>query len=278
MLDYTNKITFFSNIAVKAFQIGSGALSAAFLLSSTALAQLGASPLIIEAETNRGQAQTMINVINSGDTPLRARIYTEPFTYDRDKGFQTLPSDTNDLSPYLQFSPRELTIPPGVTRRVRLRAILAPSLPDGEYRTAVFAETLKESVNGSGKNVGVITRVATTVYIRKGDVSPNLTVDSAEFNTNQKTLQLLVENIGDASVRLGANWQLKQGERIIQTGESVPTAIVAQSDRNLILNNHPESEPLALLPGNYQLTGELIWGDDNSNKLPFSVNLTVPEP
>jgi urease beta subunit len=277
MLDYTKKITFFSNLAVKAFQIGSGALSAAFLLSSTALAQLGASPLIIEAETNRGQAQTTINVINSGDTPLRARIYTEPFTYDRDKGFQTLPSDTNDLSPYLQFSPRELTIPPGVTRRVRLRAILAPSLPDGEYRTAVFAETLKESVNGSGKNVGVITRVATTVYIRKGDVSPNLTVDSAQFNANQKTLQLLVKNIGDASVRLGANWQLKQGERIIQTGESVPTAIVAQSDRNLILNNHPESEPLALLPGNYQLTGELIWGDDNSNQLPFSVTLTVPE-
>ncbi|MEQ8539827.1 MAG: P pilus assembly protein, chaperone PapD [Coleofasciculus sp. D1-CHI-01] len=277
MLDYTKKITFFSKLAVKAFQIGSGALSATFLLSSTALAQLGASPLIIEAETNRGQAQTMINVINAGDTPLRARIYTEPFTYDRDKGFQTLPSDTNDLSPYLQFSPRELTIPPGVTRRVRLRAILAPSLPDGEYRTAVFAETLKESVNGSGKNVGVITRVATTVYIRKGDVSPNLTVDSAQFNANQKTLQLLVENIGDASVRLGANWQLKQGERIIQTGESVPTAIVAQSDRNLILNNHPESEALALLPGNYQLTGELIWGDDNSNQLPFSVTLTVPE-
>lgn len=277
MFDHTKKITFFSNIAVKAFQIGSGALSAAFLLSSTALAQLGASPLIIEAETNRGQAQTMINVINSGDTPLRARIYTEPFTYDRDKGFQTLPSDTNDLSPYLQFSPRELTIPPGVTRRVRLRAILAPSLPDGEYRTAVFAETLKESVNGSGKNVGVITRVATTVYIRKGDVSPNLTVDSAQFNANQKTLQLLVENIGDASVRLGANWQLKQGERIIQNGESVPTAVVAQSDRNLILNNHPESEPLALLPGNYQLTGEVTWGEDESNKLPFSVNLTVPE-
>ncbi|MFP4122170.1 MAG: P pilus assembly protein, chaperone PapD [Coleofasciculus sp.] len=277
MLDSTPKLNSFYKIAVKAFQIGSGALSAAFLLSSTALAQLGASPLIIEAETNRGQAQTMINVINSGDTPLRARIYTEPFTYDRDKGFQTLPSDPNDLSPYLQFSPRELTIPPGVTRRVRLRAILAPSLPDGEYRTAVFAETLKESVNGSGKNVGVITRVATTVYIRKGDVSPNLTVDSAEFNANQKTLQLLVKNIGDASVRLGANWQLKQGEKIIQTGESVPTAIVAQSDRNLILNNHPESEPLALLPGNYQLTGELTWGEDNRNQLPFSVNLNIPE-
>ncbi|MEQ8382869.1 MAG: P pilus assembly protein, chaperone PapD [Coleofasciculus sp. A1-SPW-01] len=278
MLDSTPKLNSFSKIAVKAFQIGSGALSTAFLLSSTALAQLGASPLIIEAEANRGQAQTMINVINAGDTPLRARIYTEPFTYDRDKGFQTLSSDTNDLSPYLQFSPRELTIPPGVTRRVRLRAILAPSLPDGEYRTAVFAETLKESVNGSGKNVGVITRVATTVYIRKGDVSPNLTVDSAQFNANQKTLQLLVKNIGDASVRLGSNWQLKQAGKIIQTGESVPTAIVAQSDRNLILNNHPESEALALLPGNYQLTGELIWGDDNSNQLPFSVTLTVPEP
>ncbi|WP_228060792.1 MULTISPECIES: P pilus assembly protein, chaperone PapD [unclassified Coleofasciculus] len=275
MFSYAQKLAPFSKIAFKALQIGSGVLSAACLFSSAALAQLGASPLVIEAEANQGQAQAIINVINSGDTPLRTRIYTEPFTYERDKGFQTVSSSSNNLSPYLQFSPTELTVPPGATRRVRLRAILAPSLPDGEYRTAVFAEALKESTDASGRRVGVITRVATTVYVRKGDVDPKLTVDSATFNSEQKTLQLLVHNTGDASVRLGVNWKLKQGETVVRTGESIPTAIVAQGDRNLLLNN-PQSDPSPLPPGNYQLTGELTWGENNSNKLPFTVNLTIP--
>jgi len=267
-------LTTASRITFKALQLGIWALSAAFIFSNPAKAQLGASPLVIESQANRGQAQAFINVTNSGDISLRVRLYTEPFTYNRDKGFQTAPSSANDLSSYLQFSPRELTVPPGVTRRVRLRAMLAPSLPDGEYRTAVFTESLKELRDDDSNTVSVVTRVGTVIYVRKGDVEPNLAVDSVSFDQAKNQIKLLIRNTGEASAISTANWTLKQGETVISTGESIATTVIAQGDRNFLLS---DAKLESLSPGNYQLTGELTWGEDESNKLPFSVNLTVPE-
>jgi len=267
-------LTTASRITFKALQLGTWALSAAFLLSNPAKAQLGASPLVIESQSNRGQAQAFINVTNSGDTPLRVRLYTEPFTYNRDKGFQTASSSANDLSSYLQFSPRELTVPPGVTRRVRLRAMLAPSLPDGEYRTAVFTESLKELGDDDSNTVNVVTRVGTVIYVRKGDIEPNLAVDSVNFDQAKNQIQLLIRNTGEASAISTATWTLKQGETVMSTGESIATTIIAQGDRYFLLDDVKLD---SISPGNYQLTGELTWGEDEGNKLPFSVNLTIPE-
>ncbi|MGB7444113.1 MAG: P pilus assembly protein, chaperone PapD [Coleofasciculaceae cyanobacterium] len=265
----------YSQILFKTFKLASFALSAAFLIGSPAKAQLGASPLTIEVEANRGQAQAVINIINPTNTPLRARIYTEPFTYDRNQGFQTLPSSPNDLSSYLQFSPRELTIPPGVSRRIRLRALLAPNLPEGEYRAVVFTETLQEASESNQNAVSVITRVGTNVYVRKGDLSPNLAVDGASFDSDKNQLLLLVRNTGNASVKSGVRWQLKQGGNVVRSGELPPSTVIAQSDRYLLLNFTSENQS-PLPPGNYQLTGDLSWEeDDNPITTPFQVDLSI---
>ncbi|NES23355.1 MAG: P pilus assembly protein, chaperone PapD, partial [Symploca sp. SIO3E6] len=113
-------------------------LSAALLWGGAAQAQMRISPLVIEVEAQRGQAQGVISVTNTSNEAFRARVYAEAFTYDRDTGFAILTSSPTDLTDYLQFSPRELTIPPGVTRRVRLISRFPPSLPEGEYRAVVF--------------------------------------------------------------------------------------------------------------------------------------------
>ncbi|NEP00997.1 MAG: hypothetical protein F6K58_20520 [Symploca sp. SIO2E9] len=55
-----------------------------------------------------------------------------------------------------------------------------------------------------------------------------------------------------------------------------PTAIVAESDRYFLLRypNQDQSIPPA---GEYQLSGELLWGNQNQQeKVPFKVNLTIP--
>lgn len=75
-------------------------------------AQIGVSPLVIQENTERGKAQGIINVRNTTNEPIRVRVYTEPFIYDREKGFQTVETNEADLSPYLRFSPTEMTIPP----------------------------------------------------------------------------------------------------------------------------------------------------------------------
>src|SRR4028118_870105 len=128
-----------------------GILSTTLLWGGKSVAQVSISPLVIEVEAKRGQAQGVINVGNSTNEPFRARVYAEPFTYSRDAGFQTLKKgEQADLTPYLQFSPTELNVPPGVERRIRYIVRLPPSMQEGEYRAVVFTENLKESINENG--------------------------------------------------------------------------------------------------------------------------------
>ncbi|MBW4647047.1 MAG: P pilus assembly protein, chaperone PapD [Goleter apudmare HA4340-LM2] len=252
------------------------ALSTLFLLPSAAKAQVKVSPLVIEAKTERGQAQGLISITNLSDTPSRVRVYAEPFTYKRDTGFETLPKNSpNNLTPYLQFSPRELTIQPGQTRRIRAITRLAPNLPEGEYRAVVFNETLTERKDSTGKIVTLATRIGVTVYVAKGKVSPNLVIDSANFDPKQKKVQLLVRNTGKATTRPGVSWKISRGATVVKTGEIESASVIAESDRNISIN-YPGKDDQALAPGTYQLSGELLWGENNQKKLPFNLSFTVP--
>lgn len=251
-------------------------LSVLTLFSGSAKAQVSVSPLIIEAKAERGQAKGMITVTNTSNSLVRVRVYAEPFTYNRDSGFEILSTTPSDLRKYLQFSPRELTIKPGESRRVRLISRLAPSLPDGEYRAVIFNESLNETKNTAGNNVVLVARIGVTFYVRKGNISPKIAVSGASFNQEQKQIQLLVTNSGQATAYSGINWTLKRGEIVVKTGKVDPSFVVENSDRNLLLN-YPTKDQPALTPGEYQLSGELTWGDDkNISKLPFNVNLTIP--
>jgi P pilus assembly chaperone PapD len=256
-------------------------LSAALFWGGTAKAQVNLSPIKIEINSNRGQAQGVINITNSSDETFRARVYAEAFTYDRDLGFQVLTSSPSDLRPYLQFSPRELVVPARTTRRIRLNARLAPSLPNGEYRAMIFTEPLQANIvtDGNGNTTRIITRVGSALFVRKGDIRPNLLVGNTRWDGKAKKLQLLVSNTGNISVYPSIKWTLRQGNTIVKTGELMSVGIVPESERNLILNSSKKNE-LNLDPGKYQLSGELIWGEDNNSnnnkKTPFNFDLIIP--
>ncbi|MTJ50143.1 P pilus assembly protein, chaperone PapD [Dolichospermum sp. UHCC 0259] len=213
---------------------------------------------------------------NSSNVLTRVRVYAAPFTYNRDNGFEILSTTPSDLTKYLQFSPRELTIKPGESRKVRLISRLAPNLPDGEYRAVIFNESLTEVKKTNGNNAALVARIGVTFYVRKGDLSPKLAVSGASFNETQKQIQLLVNNSGQATARPGINWTLKHGENVVKTGKLDPGSVVPQSDRYFLLKYPTKDEPV-LNPGEYQLSGDLTWGDDkNISKLPFNVNITIP--
>ena len=253
------------------------ALSTALFWPIPTIAQVSISPLVIEEEAKRGQAQGVINVGNNTNETFRARVYAEPFTYSRDAGFQTLRNgEQTDLTPYLQFSPRELNVPAGVERRIRFIVRLPPSLPEGEYRAVVFTENLKESINNNGNSIALATRIGVTLYVRKGDLSPTLTVENASWNSQQKQIQMLVSNTGSASARPEVNWTLKQGETVVKTGKLDPTGIVAKSERNFLLG-YPSKDQSGITPGQYQLSGELVWSEgDKQRTKGFNVTLTIP--
>ncbi|RDH50660.1 P pilus assembly protein, chaperone PapD [Fischerella thermalis] len=250
----------------------------AVISARTVQAQVRISPMVIETQVNRNQAEGVINVTNITNEPFRARVYVQPFAYNRDTGFETLSSSPTDLSPYLQFSPRELIVPPGTTRRIRLIAQLPPHLPEGEYRVVVFTENLQEmkTSDQKGNVVNIRGKVGSTFYVRKGKLSPQLIIDSSSFDLEKNQIKLLVRNIGKASVLPTATWTLKQQGSIIRSGKIQPTGITALSDRYLFLNL-ADTGKTAIAPGKYELSGELIWGQaPNQTSLPFNMNLIVP--
>ncbi|MEM7715570.1 MAG: hypothetical protein AAF349_18690 [Cyanobacteria bacterium P01_A01_bin.68] len=257
-------------------------LLSSFLLSGIAKANISISPMVVETESKRGQAQGRITLSNRDSQDFSARVYTSPFTYDKETGFKTLSESPKDLTPYLQFSPRELQVGASRKRNIRFIVRFPPSLPDGEYRTMIFTENLQKGTiteTNSETNVtlqtNIIPRVGVALYVRKGDVSPNLNFTSARVNPKTNQIQLLVNNKGKASAIVAGDWKLKKGKEVIQKGNIYDTTVLAEGERYLSAKSLSKNQS-KLAPGEYQLTGELGWGVNKKNRVPFTVDVTIP--
>ena len=257
-------------------------LLSSFLVSGIAKANISISPMVVETEAKRGQAQGRIIVSNPSAENFRARVYTSPFTYDKETGFKTLSESPQDLTPYLQFSPRELQVEASRKRNIRFIVRFPHSLPDGEYRTMIFTENLQKGTiteTNSETNVtlqtNIIPRIGVALYVRKGDVSPNLNFPSARVNPKTNQIQLLVNNKGKASAIVAGDWKLKKGKEVIQKGNISDTTVLAKGERYVIAKSLSKNQS-KLAPGEYQLTGELGWGVNKKNRVPFTVDVTIP--
>lgn len=256
-----------SSLLLKAAVI-CGLTTTAIATVPSAIAQVGMSPLFIESEASRGRAQGVLTLINSSDESMRVRLYAEPFTFNQD-GFVSLPADEKDLSPYLQFSPREVVIPARSDQRVRLLGTFPPGLADGEYKAVVFAEELEPSSTDSN-GVAIKARVGTTVYMRQGQLSAELTNINAI--PSEQSIDLIVENMGLATARPQVKWTLHRDGEEIAEGEEVAHTVVAKSSRKVPL---PLSE--ALPTGSYTLSGKLIWTTlEEDYSQPFELPVVVP--
>ncbi|OYD93687.1 hypothetical protein CDG76_16985 [Nostoc sp. 'Peltigera membranacea cyanobiont' 210A] len=236
-----------------------------------AQAQLQVGPMVIEKKTEQGQARGIIEIKNLGNDVFRGRINVVPFTYNQD-GFEELKSSPQDLTPFLTISPREFVVQPGQTRQIRLFAVFLPSMPEGEYRAAVFTEDLKEIESTQKQSsIGIEARVGVSLYVRHGKVTPNLTIENSSYDVKNKRIILLVKNSGNATGFPEGTWTLSNGQGKIANDRFTAYTVIAQGKRNIVINVPQEKTPLA--PGDYQLQGELIL---DQNKLPFNLKLNVP--
>ncbi len=249
-----------------------GALAMLLAVPAIAQAQVGINPMLIDAESRRGQARGMFSVTNTSDEVIRVRVTAYPFTYDAN-GFKVLSTNPTDLTPYLAFSPRELVIQPGQTRQVRLSARLLPSLKDREFRAVIFTENLKAVTDKNG--TAIVPRIGVTVYVRQGATESKLSVDSVRYSAAK--LALLVKNAGNATARPKVDWKLSNAAGTVIRGTSDSTTVIAEGERKIMLDL-----PKTIAPGSYQLSGELVWQKDASRKaqsfsLPLNVTATTTQ-
>ena len=255
--------------------IGSG------LPMKSAYAGLFLSPMYLKMESQQGQSNGVLQVGNTSSKPIRVRLSATAFTYDENGVFQRYSPEeekeeeeeiansnlslAHDLTPYLRYSPREMVIPANSTRRVRLISLLLPSLPEGEYRTAIFAETLQETTNAQGYKVGLNMSIGSALYVTKGEVKPEITVDGTSFDAKNKKIKLLINNTGTATAKGGITWTLKQGKNIIYSGES-GGSFLPNSQTNIVLNRH-ENNQKTLDTGIYQLEGKIVWNEADKKQV-----------
>ncbi len=236
--------------------------------------QYNVAPMVTIATAKSGQAKGSINVTNSGKEPLRMRIYAEDFTYDRKQGFTSTGNHAKSAIPYLQFSPRELVIPPGVTRNVRVGTTLLPSLPDGEYRAVLFVEDLKEQdvKANTGNAVIIKTRVASVFYVSKGAASADLQVNTAIWDNTAKKLNIVLSNKGKKTDYTTINWQVGKDGKQIAKDRILGVLVQSENEREVTLQVGEKN--LSLPSGNYTLSGEIV--TDKNKSTPFNVKVDIP--
>jgi hypothetical protein len=237
------------------------------------------SPMVTISTTKVGKSRGSINVTNNATEAVRMRIYAESFTYNRKQGFVSTPKDDSSAVPYLNFSPREMVILPGVTRNIRVAVTLPPSLPNQEYRAAVFVEELKakdiQATNSpaSTQKLSISLRVASVFFFSKGsDSIANIQVRTAILNPTDKKVVVLLENTGKQTARPEVSWRIEKNGQVIAKNNINGVIIQADNSRELILQTNGKSPDLAR--GEYRIVGDII----NSGQKPiaFSLPLIVP--
>jgi P pilus assembly chaperone PapD len=232
------------------------------------------SPMVTIKKLNNAQSRANFSIVNGGSAPLRIRVYTQDFEYDKEQGYMKISDHPNSASPYVIFSPKELVIPPGVTRDVRVSVTIPPSKMDGEYRVAILAQDLTERkvLNPDSKyNTIMRPQIASIFFISKGNISPELSAVNLGWNRVTSTPRLVIKNQGQASAYPEVKWQLKQGKTEIAEDKVLGVVLQAGRERAFDLN---VPKGLKLTGGNYTLVGEI---DNKDGKIvPFSLNVTLP--
>jgi hypothetical protein len=252
---------------------------------STRAQSVSISPLVVEAESHRGQSSTTITITNTDTETFRAKLYPLDFGYDKDGGFKIVPSHAQSAIPYIQLSQREIEIPAGSTRKVRVDVTMPPSVPDGEYRAIVYVEDLKERtvVDAKGAETLVKIRVGSQIFVRKIDgqaaIVPQLKVSGVAWNAPTQNLQFTFQNQGGGTANISTNWQLKQSNKSIANGRIDGTVVLGNSER-LGGINLADVTPAGLSPGEYQVSGKITYRvrADRLEEIPFDLKLNVPDP
>lgn len=253
---------------------GVGLATTVFSTLPTLAQNFTVAPMVTIAEARAGQIKSTININNQGNEPLRVRVYGEDFRYDKIKGFVSIPTHDRSALSYIQFSPKELVVPPGVNRNVRIGAILPPSLPDGEYRAVIFVEDLKERNirEGNGNAIVIKARVASVFFLSKGASKSELQISAASWDNIGKKLMVVVKNNGNKTSYPDINWEIKKDGKEIAASQVKGILVQSQNERETNLMSGDKLASLA--SGNYVLSGEIVNG--KNPKTPFSLNITIP--
>lgn len=212
------------------------------------LNDIAISPSRIELPMMPGTEKTVVvNLIYSSDTgkgqPTRVLAYLGDWTITKQGKIDFYPagSRSNSASPWLVYSPTEVTVIPGRSHPIRVTVSVPSDAAPGEHVAALFVEPRPDDIKfeENRKQVRVRFRLAAVFYV----MVPTLTQDaslenlSAEATDKAVVVTPVLRNKGNAHVRPIYSIRLldKNGVTIVESPETESLPVLAGTETEIPL-------------------------------------------
>jgi hypothetical protein len=212
------------------------------------LNDIAISPSRIELLMLPGTEKTVVvNLIYSSDPgkgqPTRVLAYLGDWSITKQGKIVFFPagSRANSASPWLVYSPTEVTVIPGKRHPIRVTVSVPKDAAAGEYITALFVEPRPDDIKleQDRKQVRVKFRLAAVFYVMIPALTQDASLENLKAEATEKALIItpVLRNKGNTHVRPIYSIKLldKSGATIAESQETESLPVLADSETEIPL-------------------------------------------
>ena len=207
--------------------------------SSVTEANIGVSPAYVYVDMKMRNPSGSFTVTNLTDTSQTYRARAMHFTIKENGSLLPVKPDKYSLINRIKFNPKEFTLPPKSTRKVRFSILTRGKLEPHEYWGAIeFSPLEGKQYTGEGEDVKqfgfkVVTKLVIPIY----GIAPKTSFNGQILKVGGRNieerihLKAMIQNDGEGGLRVGGEWQIFEKD----TAKQVKTFPI---DKFLILPKH----------------------------------------
>ena len=195
-------------------------------------------------EKNRGGS---IVVVNTSQNTVRYRLNLVDMTMSPDGVLKKSSEPTrNSAINFLRFSPKEITLSPGTSQKIRILSVIPLNFPDGEMRSHLEFEpiarptTTKSSDEGQNvvsTNINVRLVVTIPIIVRVGNVFATAVMSDGSIEQKGSAVKVSIHREGNSSIRgdMFVHFKPTNGGKSVLVGMSKGVAVYYPNPTRSIL-------------------------------------------
>ena len=196
-------------------------------------------------EKNRGGS---IVVVNTSQNTVRYRLNLVDMNMSPEGVIKKSGEPThNSAINFLRFSPREITLSPGTSQKIRILSVIPLNFPDGEMRSHLEFEpigrpntTTKSSDEGQNvvsTNINVRLVVTIPIIVRVGNVFSTALMSDGSIEQKGSAVKVSIHREGNSSIRgdMFVHFKPANGGKSVLVGVSRGVAVYYPNPTRSIL-------------------------------------------
>lgn len=218
-------------------------------------------PSYIDVRLDSGRPSGTFTLSNTSDVEERFRVNALYFEFTKTGGIKMSRTGDRSLASWIRFNPREVTLPPGTSRRVRFTILTRGTLAPGEYWGAMELENLNIQTMTSDPNADPNTETSIDVKVTSALLVPVFgTVGTVEYNGQLRAarvvsvqgkprMDILFESKSSGRLGLAGDFRVEDAAgRVLAEGTCAQGYVLAGKQR--IFSREIKEE---IPPGKYSL-------------------------